>query len=348
MHAEAVHPDVIKGGRTVPKKKNLVTLKDIAQETGYSINTVSKVINGEYNVAKTKEIILAAAKRMGYVGNNIARSMRLGSTKSIAVIVGDIANPYFARIVKGTVNFFRKRGYNTIIYNTEERKDYEMNSILSAIGMNVDGILICPIGRDNENLELISNTDIPFVVFNGCSQNQDIITVNLNNVKGGYIATEHLLKKGHREIAFINVPESSFGAAERLEGYRKALEDYGVQFDPSRVFTADLYGNTVDWGFLNYQLLHNANYTAIVAFSDLIAMRLLRYLQDIPDEERRIDISNIVSFDNTVDVFPVPVKLSSVDCADVDIATMSSQLLLRNLKETVVEHIQLDVKLYER
>lgn len=332
----------------MPKKKNLVTLKDIAQETGYSINTVSKVLNGEYSVKKTNKIVQEAAQRMGYVGNNIARSMRLGSTKSIAIIVGDIANPYFARIVKGTVNFFRKRGYNTTIYNTEERKDYERNSILSALRMNVDGILICPVGRDNTNLELISNTDIPFVVFNGCSQDPKVNTVNLNNEKGGYIATEHLIKKGHEKIVFINEPETSFGSSERLQGYRKALKDYGLEFDPDRVLTIDPYGDMEDWDLLKYQLLHYTDYTAIVAFSDLIAMRLLMYMQDIPDHEKKVDVSSIVSFDNTVDVFPVPVKLSSVDCADIDIATVSSQLLLQNLKETVVQHVLLDVKLYER
>lgn len=335
-------------GRQLQKKKNLVTLKDIARETGYSINTISKVLNGEYSVKKTNIIVQKAAIRMGYVGNNIARSMRSGSTKSIALIVGDIANPYFARIVKGAVNFFQKRGYNTVIYNTEERKDYERNSILSALRMNVDGILICPIGRNNENLELISNTDIPLVVFNGCSPDPEVITVNLDNEKGGYIAAESLIRKGHEKIAFINAPETSFGAAERLDGYRKALEDHGIPFDPNRVLTIDLYGDKKDWDLLKYQLLNQTDYTAIVAFSDLIAMRLLMYLQDIPNHEKKVDVSSIVSFDNTVDVFPVPVKLCSVDCADIDIATMASQLLMQNLQETVVQHVLLDVKLYER
>ena len=137
-------------------------------------------------------------------------------------------------------------------------------------------------------------------------------------------------------------------SGERLLGYRRALEDYHLEFSPDRVLTIDPYGDSGDWDLLKYQLLHYADYTAVVAFSDLIAMRLLMYLQDIPIHEKKIDVSSIVGFDNTVDVFPVPVKLSSVDCADIDIATVSSQLLLENLKEPSSQHILLDVKLYER
>lgn len=331
----------------MPKKK-LVTLKDVAQQTGYSINTVSKVLNGEYPAEKTSRMIQSVAVSMGYIGNNIARSMRSGDTKSIAIIVGDIANPYFARIIKGAVNSFRKKGYNTIIYNTEERKDFERNSILSALRMNVDGILISPIGRDNENLELIYNAAIPLVVFNGSSCNPDIVTVNVDNEKGGYLAAQYLIDRGHRRIAFINVQETYFGAKERLDGYKHALEANQIDFDPSLVFAVDLYGDGGEWDMLKYQLLHRTGYTAAVAFSDLIAMRLLMDFQDLPADKKWLDVSSVVSFDNTVDVFPVPVKLSSVDCADVDVATMASQLLLQNLSETRVEHVTLDVRVHER
>jgi len=332
----------------VLNRKKLVTLKDIANATGYSINTVSKAINGDYPSENTTQLIVDTARKMGYVGNNAARSMRSGSTKSIAVIVGDIANPYFARIVKGTVNFFQKRDYNTIIFNTEERIDYERNAICSALRMNVDGILICPIGRDNENLQIISGTDIPFVVFNGYSSDARINTVNLDNEKGGYLATKHLLEQGHRNIAFINVPEKSFGATERLAGYRRALSEYGIPAVPQNVLTVELYGKTVDWEYLRYQLQDKAEYTALVVFSDLIAMRLLQMFDRTPDKP--FDVSCMVSFDNTVDVFPVPVRLSSVDYANVDIATMASHILLQNLMNPDLhdQHILLDVKLYER
>ncbi|MEG1516312.1 MAG: LacI family DNA-binding transcriptional regulator, partial [Clostridia bacterium] len=140
---------------TKPHKAR-VTLKDIAERMGLSINTVSRSLRGIYPTEEITQRVLDCAKDMGYIGNSIASSMRSGSTRTIAVILGDIANPHYARMVKVMANYLSKSSYTLIIYNTENSLDYEANAILSAIRRGVDGVLICPNEFEEKNVEILN------------------------------------------------------------------------------------------------------------------------------------------------------------------------------------------------
>lgn len=126
------------------EKRQQIGLKDIADRTGYSINTVSHALRGIEDIGEeTRHFILKTAKELGYVPNSIAKSMRLGYTKTIAVIIGDISNPHFAIITKEIETTANRLGYSVFLLNTNEDETQEENAIRSAIAHGIDGIIIC-------------------------------------------------------------------------------------------------------------------------------------------------------------------------------------------------------------
>lgn len=328
--------------------KRKVTLKDIAEKTGFSINTVSLAMKGQRVSEDTRKLIVETAEEMGYIGNALASSMRSGLTGTIAIIVGDIANPYFASIIKGAVNLLSAQQYSAIIYNTEEREDYEKNSILSALRQNVDGILYCPVVKDGPNTELLAKSNIPFVIFGGISQNPEINTVGLDDEKGGYIATQYLLERGHRDIVFLNGPDFAHSSKERLSGYKQALLEAGIPYDERKVLHCDLKNDKMIWDQVKYQLSQVLDYTGVITYSDMTAMRLYSLLDSEDFKDKAISARDIIGFDHVMATFPLPIKIASVGAKDIKMSVVATSLLLDLIHKTSqgVKKIVLDVKVY--
>ncbi len=146
-------------------QKAVATLKDIARQTGYSVNTVSRALRDKEDVAhKTRERIRRVAAEMGYISNKPAASLRLGYTKTIAVILGDISNPHFAVMMKEIEARAREYGYISVLLNTNEETARETDAIRAALNQNVDGIILCPARQDIQNLQFLKRLGIPFVL----------------------------------------------------------------------------------------------------------------------------------------------------------------------------------------
>lgn len=325
-----------------------VTLKDIAEKTGYSINTVSLALKGQRVSEETRNLIMEAARELGYVGNALASSMRSGKTGTIAIIVGDIANPYFAAIIKETVNMLSAQKYSAIIYNTEERKDYEETSILSALRQNVDGILFSPVVKDGDNIKLLKNSNIPFVIFGGTSNDPEINTVCQDDVKGGYLATRYLIERGHRDIAFLNGPRYAQSSQERLRGYKQALIEAGIPYDEEKVLYCALQDEKFAWEKIKYELGYRLHYTGVIAYNDMIAMRFYSLLDSEEFRKKQIGKDDIVGFDNVMATFPLPVKIASVGSKDLNMSLVVPTMLMETIqnKGQDVRQIILDVKVY--
>ena len=323
-------------------EKRRVTMKDIAKETGYSINTVSLALKGINTAPETREKILKAADELGYIGNSIASSMRSGSTQNLAIIVGDISNLHFGRVIKTAVNIWNSHNYNALIYNTNEQPDYERKAIVSAFQQNVAGILISPVKRDDENFKLLKKSGIPFVSFGSPCDDPEISSVTLNDEKGGYIATKYLIDRGHKKILFLNAN----GNIWRLNGYRRAMEEHGLPLIDSNILQFDL-NSEFDWTNIQYQICYRLDYTAIVAFNDMVAMRVFQFLQE-DSSNKKISVNDIVAFDNIFEAFHLPFSIPSVSHSSIDISLAAPQLLLDQLEsgDFTPKKIVLDVKLY--
>ncbi len=307
-----------------------VTLKDIAKKTGFTINTVSRSLKDKVDIsAPTRQLIKDTALQMGYINNSIAGSLRSGSTKTIAIILGDISNPLFSILVKDIDMAVRPHGYNTFIINTDENDALELEAIQSALGKNVDGIILCPAQKNEDNVSYLMRTGVPFVLVERYFQNLETDCVVCDDVQGGYLATKHLTEKGHKRILMLVGPTYISSARERLEGYRKALAETGIPFDSSLVHEVSITsGNTKK--VLQDIMAKETDFTAILAFSDMIAWETIGVLDTIGKRVPE-DIA-VVGFDNIQAKWPFPVPLTTISPSKDLMVKYAVEILLNRMK----------------
>lgn len=290
--------------------KETVTLKDIALQTGYSVNTVSRALRGKDDISeKTIEKIKQAANSMGYINNTIASSLRLGYTNTIAVILGDISNPHFAIMTKEIENHARTMGYSTFLLNTNEDAKLERAAIRTAINKNVDGIIICPTQEDSSNIQFLIDSKIPFVQIGRHDGNLDANYVVCDDVLGGYQATKFLIDNGHKKILFLNGPSYISSARERKQGYLKALREAGIPEDGKLIREISVSrGNCSE--VLEAVLKEQISFSAVFAFSDMIAWETCTFF-DRKGMSVPKDIS-VVGFDHIQSRIAIPSPLATI------------------------------------
>jgi len=306
-----------------------VTLKDIAERTGYTANTISRALKDKDDIAvETRKRIQETAREMGYISDSIAGALRTGQTSTIAVVLGDISNPHFAIIAREIELSARKHHYSTIILNSDEDAAIESEVLHLALSRMVDGIIICPTQKNQDNLDFLRRQRVPFMLIGRHFPGVKVESVVCDDLKGGRLATEHLLSRGHRRILFLNGPSQISSAREREEGYRTALAQAGVPYDRRLVREIPIVAS--DCRRIIYQVLDaGVPFTAVIAFSDLIAWEAMYALQKRGLENPR-DYA-IVGFDNIQSKFFFPFPLTSVGTSKSTMARRAFNLLLRRL-----------------
>ncbi|NLC43623.1 MAG: LacI family transcriptional regulator, partial [Clostridiales bacterium] len=251
-------------------KKTKTTLKDIALATGYSINTISRALRDKDDIAlSSREHIKSVAQELGYIHNMSARSLRLGYTNTIAVILSDISNPHFGILMKEIEERAREKGYFTYLIHTNEDVDMEYNAINYARNINVDGIILCPTQKNTDNIQYLNDCGIPFVLIGRRFTDIKTNYVICNDHLGGYQAASYLLDQGHRDVLVLTALQSIYSAKERLNGFRDAFKERGIDLDKDLIKEVSV--TTQDCGDVLDSALKKKQFTAIFAFSDLIA-----------------------------------------------------------------------------
>jgi len=287
------------------------TIKDVAREAGVSINTVSRALNGKPDVnPETKRLVLEAAQRLKYTPNKLARGLRSNKTGIIGVIVADIANPFFSAVVKGMGKAAKGLGYSIILQDTGENYENEEEAIQIMISEQIDGLLITPVQTENRSIHMLQESGIPFVLVARHFNDLDTDYVVADDVQGGYLATTHLIEKGHKKIAFINGPACNSSAIERFQGYKKALEEHNIELNEKLMRNGAL---TMEDGYTHGNTLlmdHDPQPTALFTFSDFVALGAMKAVREvglrIPD-----DIA-IVGYDDIDFAFCLEVPLTTV------------------------------------
>lgn len=266
----------------------MATIKDISRVAGVSTATVSKVLNGDFSKVSdlTKQRVLDIAKELSYRPNRLARGLVNSRTNIIGLVVPDIANPYFADLARGVEDFARSLGYKMILSNSDESAEKEREYLEVLLEYNVDGIIITGNNTSEDDLaEYRKNT--PMVAIDRYL-GDDVCTVSIDNFGGSYIATEYLIRNGHRQIAYIggavidtHVPKN------RLNGYLKALRDYDIKIDLTLI-EGGSYQYDTGFQCANHLLDKGRSFTAITCGNDLIAFGALRALRKrglrVPDD----------------------------------------------------------------
>jgi LacI family transcriptional regulator len=216
-------------------KFEAITIKDIAKALGLSISTVSKALHGSHEISnETKALVLAYAQQYNYKPNPIAQSLKKGRSKSIGVIVCNIDNNFFSQAINGIESVARQKDYNVIITQSRESYDREVANSEHLSSRSVDGLIISLSAetRNVDHLVRLHQKGLPIAFFDRVTDAIATHQVIADNYKGAYEATRHLLQQGFQRIAHITSSQSLSITSERLQGYRQALEDAGIQPDP--------------------------------------------------------------------------------------------------------------------
>ena len=313
------------------KPTSRVTLRDIAAATGFTMNSVSRALKGKSDIsARTRQLIQREARRMGYIPNALAASLRSGRTKTISVIIPDISDPLFAILVRDIEAKLKERDFDLFIQNTDEDDELERRAVMAAIGKKIDGIIICPCQKSIDNIRIIKENHIPFVLLGRRFSRGASSYVVADDVKGGFLATQHLIERGHSRILFLNGPGYISSARERLRGYRKALQKNGIAFRSALVREVKIRGGECT-RTLQGLLKRRVRFTSIFCFSDLMAWEAISFLQSkgmrIPD-----DVA-VVGFDDIQSRLYYPYPLTSVGYGKKKIADTSVDTLMRIIEE---------------
>jgi DNA-binding LacI/PurR family transcriptional regulator len=258
------------------------TIRDVATRAGVSHQTVSRVINDSPRVTEaTRERVLSAIRDLSYVPSPMARGLISNQTRSIGVVADDISDHFFARVVAGAEAEARRRGYYLMIGSVEPDDD-EAGYLRLMLERRVEGLILArpSVPLTPDDLQAARSAGVPLVTV-GSTNPQGVPVVDVDNRQGGYDATRYLLQEGHRRIATIVGPSGWPSAVARLEGYRQALREAAVAEEPELVEYASSWslesGQAAAAGLLG----RRADFTAVFAHSDLIALGAIRELRNV-------------------------------------------------------------------
>jgi len=211
-----------------------VTIKQMARDLNLGISTVSRALHDSHEISEeTKKRVVAYAKKLNYIPNPIALSLRAKRNRSIGIVISQFNNPFCSQVVHGMESSFYSQGYQVSIVQTDESAEKEMKAI-QYLSSRVDGLLISISSetKNTDHLKDLYEKGMPIVFYDRiCSDLQTHMTIS-DNYRGAYEATRHLLDQGCCKVAFVGGAVTQPIVQERKAGYLKALEDSGIKVDP--------------------------------------------------------------------------------------------------------------------
>lgn len=304
------------------------TIRDIAQELGIAPATVSRALSDHPEISQaTKKKVKAVAKRMNYRTNKIASSLRSGKTKVIGVLIPTAEHLFFGSVIHGISNLASKKGYDVLIYQSNESEEFEKKGIETFVDAQVDGILVSVSKNtlDYSHFERVQKLGIPIAFFDRTYDNMEISSVCIDDYMGGFMVTESLIKSGYRRIAHISGPQHIKAFSDRLKGYQNALNKYKLEFDEKLVFSGDVSIEAGREG-VRYLLKLEEKPDAIFAVEDFTALGALKELKElkikVPEEV------GIFGFCNDLFGEHITPSLSTVDQKTTEMGEEAFNLLL--------------------
>ena len=282
-------------------KFEAVTIKDIARELGISTSTVSRALRDSYEISnETKNLVLKCAERLHYTPNPIALSLKEKRSRSIAVLVCEIANSFFSQVINGIESIAYKKGYNVIISQSHESFQREVNDLQFLASRSIDGLIISVSSEteDMTHLKGLSDRGLPIVFFDRVTDEMNTHLVTVDNFNSAYKATAHLVQNGFSRIACLTNSAHLSITKERIAGYLKALSDHSFPANHDLIKYCDHGGiNTNETEQALEELFDlEKRPDAIIGLSDKLTTEALRFLQKkgikIPDEVALMGFSN--------------------------------------------------------
>jgi LacI family transcriptional regulator len=308
-----------------------ITIKDVAQLSGVSVMTVSRVINGGSRVSPdTRRRVEEAISELGYVPNRLARGLSRQRTGTLAVVVPDVANPFFTAIVRAAEEVARRADYHVILGDTRADLTLEREIVEDLIAHRVEGTLIAPVSdRSIPHLRRLEQFGVPFVLIDRRVPGTHADVVLGDSVGGARRLVEHLLSLGHRRIGFIVESDEVSTARERRAGYEAALVAAGIEVDAELVVraSADSAGGAVGMEEL---LMLAPRPTAVFTVNNLVALGAIEAVR-AAGLEVPADVA-LVCFDDIEYASRLYPFLTAMEQPAQTFGTLSTQLLLDRIE----------------
>lgn len=323
-----------------------VTIKDIARRVGKSVTTVSRALHDYNDVSpETKEMVREAAAEMGYTPNILAQRLQKQKADTIGFVIPTFgprfSDPFFSEFLAGVGNKAADLGYDLLV-STRSPGEEEMAAYRENVrGRRVDGFIIVRTRRQDQRISYLTEAQFPFVAFGRSLTNMDFPYVDEDGAFGMKLVAEHLFELGHRTIACITPPLDLMFAVDRLDGFRKSLNQLGIPLDESLVRKGDL---TQRSGYQQASDLLDSPQpiTAIVAFNDLMAFGAVRAAR-----ERRLVVGEdiaITGFDNIPLAEHFHPALTTVHQPIYKIGGMVCEMLIKIIRDQPLESSQVLLK----
>jgi len=311
----------------------LATISDVAKQAGVSPVTVSRVINDTGNVsAATQEKVKRAIEELGYVPSVMARSLRSKRTRTLALIVPDVTNPFWTTVARGVEDAAQSRGYSVFLHNTDENPVKQQRYLGVVVAQRVDGVIIAPYDSDIQNLAKLRQRNIPTVIIDRRIEGWDVDSVYGDSLSGAKALVQHLIGLGHKRIAMLSGPANTSTAEDRVAGYCLALAEAGIPLDPCLIKQGE-YRITSGEEMTRQVLDEGLNPTAVFAANNAIAVGVIQALGQrglhIPQ-----DIA-LVCFDDLPNVSRLFPFLTVAVQPAYDMGVNAAQLLLSRLDSGV-------------
>ncbi|WP_066225841.1 LacI family DNA-binding transcriptional regulator [Formosa haliotis] len=311
------------------------TIYDIAEKLNITAVTVSRALNNNPKISvATRELVLETAAELNYEQNKLAKALKSGKSFNVGVIVPRINTNFFGSVIRGIEEELYPQGYHIIICQTHDEKELELGNINSLLNLQVDGILMSISNSKEDNNDLFKNIlkkNVPLIFFDRSKDIPGVSSVTIDDFKGAYEATQHLINQGYKRIAHISNDQKLTIFKNRCAGYKQALLDNGLPYDENLVIESRSkveQGKEVTKTLLDMKnppdgIFSSSDFSALGAIQE-IKERGLRIPEDI----------GIIGFSNEPFTQFMEITITTVDQSPIEMGRLSARVFLEEINNS--------------
>jgi LacI family transcriptional regulator len=309
----------------------VATVADVAKAAGVSVSTAARVLSGNgYASEDTRRVVLDAARDLGYVPNQIARSLRTRRSRMIGLLIGDVENAFYSTIAKNVESVAKDAGYHVVLCNSNDDPEIELEYLKLLDGMRIDGLIVTPTSRNRASLTRLLQKNIAIIQVDRKVDRLAADAILVDNEAGAHTAVQHLIAAGHTDIGILPGDLDVPTARQRLTGYERALEEAGIPIRESLVKAGSFHRDHAIEDATDLIRAHPTP-TAIFAANNILAEATLLVLAEL-DLKVPLDVS-VVAFDDVQWMAMVNPPVTAVRQPVADLARGAAELALRRLRE---------------
>lgn len=314
-------------------KKN-TTIYDISKKLNVSVATVSRALNNHPRISQaTKELVVKTAKEMDYKQNNLAKALKSGETKTVGVIVPYINTNFFSSVIRGIEEELSPHGYRVIICQSHDDASIEKKQLTTLLHTQVDCIFISISKNTNDTdyyKKVVESTNTPIIFFDRKKDVPGISTITIDDHKGAYLATEHLINEGYKNICHFSGDQNLEIYQNRLSGYLSAMKDYKLPVVQDNIINT---GSSIEEGINAMKSIWKRKIKpdAIFSASDFTALGVCKEIKNL--KLKMPEDIGVIGFSNEPFTQFMEVSISSVDQTPVMMGKISGNVFLESIKD---------------